>query len=71
MTITGSVVYVTLEGGFFGIRGDDGMNYLPDPELPAEFRKEGTRIRAEAEYSEGMSVFMWGTMIRISKINKN
>lgn len=70
MTITGTVIHVDLEGGFYGIRGDDGMDYLPNPELSSDFKQDGLRVQAEAEYVDGMSIYMWGTMVKVDKINR-
>lgn len=65
---TGTVVYLSFEGGFYGIKGDDGRNYDP-MNLPVEFRKEGLRIRFEAkELPNHASFHMWGTMIEIKQI---
>lgn len=36
--LTGVVKHIELEGGFFGIVGDDGQKYDP-VNLPAEFKK--------------------------------
>ncbi|MBM4160711.1 MAG: hypothetical protein FJ217_06400 [Ignavibacteria bacterium] len=68
--LTGTVIYVSLEGGFYGIRGDDGKNYDP-VNLSEEFRKEGLRIRFEARELKGqVSVHMWGVLIEIVSIQK-
>lgn len=67
---TGTVVFLSFEGGFYGIRGDDGKNYDP-MNLAAEFRKDGLRIRFEAkELPDRASVHMWGTIIEIKHIEK-
>jgi len=68
--LTGTVVYLTIEGSFYGIRGDDGKNYDP-VNLPEEFRSDGLRVRFEARELKGQgSVHMWGVLIEIISIQK-
>ncbi|MEK6756891.1 MAG: hypothetical protein AABZ02_12130 [Bacteroidota bacterium] len=68
--LTGTVIYVSLEGGFYGIKGDDGKNYDP-VNLPEEFRKDGLRVRFEAkELKDRASFHMWGILIEIVSIQK-
>src|SRR5687767_1041766 len=43
--ITGPVSWMTFEGGFFAIRGDDNVLY-DTHNLPAEFREDGLRVSA-------------------------
>jgi hypothetical protein len=67
---TGTIVHLSFEGGFYGIQGDDGRNYDPT-NLPAEFRKEGMRVRFEAkELKDAASFHMWGTIVEIAHIQK-
>ena len=67
---TGTVVFLSFEGGFYGIKGDDGKNYDP-MNLATEFRKDGLRVRFEAkELPNHASFHMWGTMIEIKQIEK-
>jgi len=68
--ITGTVVYVSLEGGFYGIKGDDGKNYDPT-NLSKEFQINGLRVRCELKELQGMgSVHMWGTIVEVLSIQK-
>ena len=48
---TGTVVFL-FEGGFYGIRGDDGKNYEPTNH-PQGFQTEGLRVRFEAKELPG------------------
>jgi hypothetical protein len=65
---TGTVVFLPFEGGFYGIKGDDGKSYDP-LNLPAEFRKEGLRVRFEAkEMKDQASFHMWGVIVQIDHI---
>ena len=68
--VTGTVVFLSFEGGFYGIKGDDGKNYDPT-NLPQEFKKDGTRVRFEAKELPGRaSVHMWGTVVELVTIQK-
>jgi len=68
--VTGTVVFLSFEGGFYGIKGDDGKNYDPT-NLPLEFQKDGTRVRFEAKELPGRaSVHMWGTIVELVTIQK-
>lgn len=65
---TGTIVYVSLEGGFYGIKGDDGKAYDP-LNLPAEYQKNGLRVRFEAKELKNLASFhMWGVIITIVHI---
>ena len=67
---TGTVVYLSFEGGFYGITGDDGKHYDPT-NLSPEFQKDGLRVRFEAKELQGRaSVHMWGTIVELVAIHK-
>jgi len=67
---TGTIKHQGLEGGFWGIVGDDGQNYDPQ-NLAAEFQKEGLRVSFEAETRpDAASFHMWGTIVEIRSIKK-
>lgn len=42
--VVGTVVYIDLEGGFWAVKGDDGVTYDPVDGLPAAFRKQNLRV---------------------------
>lgn len=65
MHVTGKITYQDLEGGFWGIIGDDGQKYHPVDGLPAEAQKEGQRVEAELEAAQMMSFAMWGRTVRV------
>jgi hypothetical protein len=68
--VTGTVVFLSFEGGFYGITGDDGKHYDPT-NLSSEFQKDGLRIRFEAKELRGQaSVHMWGTIVELVAIHK-
>ena len=68
MTITGTVVHLDLEGGFWGIEGDDGKKYRPVDDLPDAVRRDGCRIEAEVEAANVLSFAMWGRSVRVRAI---
>jgi hypothetical protein len=65
---SGTVRFIEINGGFWGIIGDDGKNYDPLALDPA-FQKEGLRVRFEAvPETDMMSTRMWGTLITLVSI---
>jgi hypothetical protein len=69
VSFIGTVTYVTVEGGFWGIVADDGKNYDPR-NLPTDFKQEGLKVQVEAITKDMMSIHMWGTIIDITNIRK-
>ncbi len=66
----GTVIYINLEGGFYGIIGDNGEHYDPT-NLADEFKNDSLRISFEYKISENqISVHMWGKLIDIVKIQR-
>lgn len=67
-TATGTVIYIDLEGGFYGIIGDNQENYDPI-NLPDEFQQEGLKTSFTAKYRDDLANFhMWGRIIEILQI---
>jgi hypothetical protein len=65
---TGTVKFVDLEGGFYGIVGDDNKQYEP-MNLEQTYQKDGLRVRFQAKIRQDMaSIHMWGTIIEITRI---
>ncbi|GAA5225371.1 hypothetical protein [Membranihabitans marinus] len=65
MKIKGKVVYVDLEGGFWGIESLDQKKYLPI-NMPEQLKLKGKTIEIEAILRpdiQGMT--MWGEYIEI------
>ncbi len=70
LEFSGTVVHVPLEGGFFGILGEDGRQYDP-LHLPEDLRQDGLKVRVQArEVPEAIGFHMWGTRIEILRIEK-
>ena len=67
---TGTVQWFDLEGGFFAIRGDDGVVYDPT-NLAGEFRRDGLRVRFDAEIKPNMGgIHMVGPIVEIVAIER-
>ncbi len=67
MKIKGKVAYQSIGTGFWGIIGHDGKQWRP-VEMPPDLQKEGLEVSIEAEeVRNAVSLFMWGTAIRILK----
>lgn len=65
VTITGVVRHFDLEGGFFAIRGDDGVTYDPS-NLAEEFRRDGLRVRARVRLRPDMGgIHMVGPIVDV------
>ena len=70
VTVTGKIVHLSIEGGFWGIVASDGTHYDP-VNLPADFQQEGLQVRATLRTKPGMVSFhMWGTLVDVVDIQK-
>lgn len=66
----GTVYYIDLEGGFYGIITKDERHFDPH-NLPSEFRVDSLDISFLYKTSqEQVDFHMWGTLIEIVDINK-
>ncbi len=64
-SITGKVVYQNIGLGFWGIEEIGGSKWLP-VNMPESLKKEGKTISVRVrELEEEVSIFMWGTPVRI------
>jgi hypothetical protein len=69
-SMSGTVVYQEIEGGFFGIVAEDGKKYNPI-NLDESFKKDGLRVKFDANVKKGMvGIHMWGQYVEILKIEK-
>jgi len=67
---TGTVKYLDLELGFYGIFSDDGEHYDP-VNLDEEFKVDGLRVRFTAKILESQFSFhMWGKLVSIIYVQK-
>jgi|WetSurMetagenome_2_1015567.scaffolds.fasta_scaffold164146_2 hypothetical protein len=68
LTFQGEVVFVEIEGGFYGIIDQNGQKYLPS-NLPGNLKKDGLKVRGTAQLKSGKLGFkQWGKMIDIIEI---
>ncbi len=66
----GRVVYVDLEGGFYGIEAAAGEKYLP-LNLPAAFHDDGLAVRFRARLAEDVvTIQQWGTPVELLHIER-
>ena len=67
VSTTGTIKFIQLEGGFWGIIG---KNQKYDPvNLPEAFKIEGLKVQFTAKLHEDMvSIHMWGTLVSIIKM---
>lgn len=67
--VNGTVQYYNLEGGFWAVRGDDGVAYDPIAGLPAAFQRENLRVMLVAKIRTDMgSIHMVGPLVEILSI---
>lgn len=65
MTIRGKWVYVDLEGGFWGIEGEDQKKYHVLEGIPSTPPASGSSVIAEIEPSQSITFQMWGRPVRL------
>lgn len=66
----GTVQYISLEGGFYGIKTDDNKSLDP-LNLSKKFQVDGKRIYIKyIEKKETVSFHMWGTIVEIIEIKE-
>ncbi len=67
---TGRIVYISLEGGFYGILGDDGVKYDP-VNLSSDFQQDSLGVRFEGKIlTDQTSIHMWGKLLQLSRIDR-
>jgi hypothetical protein len=67
--VNGTVRFMTFEGGFWAVRGDDQVTYDPVSGLPAGFQIEGLRVRLVAKHRPDLAgTHMAGPIVEIITI---
>ncbi|MCH8217790.1 MAG: hypothetical protein IH892_13580 [Planctomycetes bacterium] len=67
-TLTGTIVWKALEGGFFAIHSDDGKKYDPI-NLPDAMKQDGLRISVTVRPKKGAASFhMYGAIVELVDI---
>jgi len=64
---TGTITYLSFEGGFYGIISDDGNGYDPI-NLPPEYEIDGLSVEFVGVILDLESFHMWGRIIKILSI---
>ena len=65
MEIKGTVKYIDLEIGFWGIEATNGEKYIP-VNMPEQLKNQGREVEITAELTPDIAgVHMWGTYIKI------
>ena len=65
----GTVKYLSFEGGFYGIAGDDGKNYDPI-NMPQELKVDGLRVQFTANLTDYLSFHLWGYVVNLFSIER-
>jgi hypothetical protein len=66
----GTIEFIELEGGFFGIIADDGSKYKP-VNLPDLYKQDGLKVRFEGKFrTDLLGIYMWGKLIEIINIKE-
>lgn len=68
VSATGTIRYIDLEGGFYGIETQDGERYNP-LNLEDEFREDGLTVRFRGRVRDDVvTIQMWGTPIEVEEM---
>ncbi|MBT8229590.1 MAG: hypothetical protein KJO50_04975 [Bacteroidia bacterium] len=63
--IRGTAKYFNLEGGFWGIVGDDNNNYQPI-QMPEQLKTQGRKLECTIEILQDVfTIAMWGTPCKV------
>jgi len=69
ISANGTIKYISLEGGFYGIVTEKGEKFLP-LNLKEEFKKDGLKVWFKAKPKKVATIQMWGKPIEILEIEK-
>jgi hypothetical protein len=70
LSFVGTIEFVKLEGGFYGIVAKDGKKYMP-VNLDKKYQKHGLKIKCQvAQRPELVTTQMWGQAVEIKHIKK-
>ena len=71
-TVNASIEWLNLEGGFWAIRGDDGILYDPHPTIEEEFRLNGLHVRFRGTLRpDYVCIHMIGSVVTITEMQRN
>ena len=64
----GTVIYLDIEGGFYGIKTSTGEKLLP-VNLKKEYKLNGTEIRFKGKFIKDMvTIVQWGTPFELTQV---
>jgi len=63
----GTIHFLNLEGGFYGIITDKGIKLLP-MNLAKAYQKAGAIVKVKGEIVDVMTIQQWGTPFKIAEI---
>ena len=67
--VNGTVRYFTLEGGFWAVRGDDGVTYDPMNGLAPQYQRENLRVTLVAKVRTDLGgTHMVGPIVEVLSI---
>ena len=67
--VVGTVHLLGLEGGFWAVRGDDGVTYDPMKDLAPQYQRENLRITLVAKVRDDIGgVHMVGPIVEVLSI---
>ena len=64
MKITGKVVFLSMEGGAYGIIDSSGRKFLP-VNMPNQLKKEGANVKCKVRPADVETLMMWGEPVYI------
>jgi hypothetical protein len=65
MRIKGKVVYLSFEGGAYGIIDQHGKKYLP-VNMPNQLKKDGAEVSCSIRPADVATTLMWGEPVYIN-----
>lgn len=70
VTITGTITYQSIEGGFYALLGKDGQKFMP-LNLPEDYQEDGLKVEIRAlPRHDVMGIHMFGENIEILEIQQ-
>lgn len=68
--VVGTVRHFEVEGGFWAVRGDDGVTYDPMNGLPSRFQRDGLRVSMIVKVQKDLvGTHMVGPIVEIIQID--
>ena len=69
--VTGTVHFYSIEGGFWAVKGDDGVVYDPMGGLPSTFQQENLRVTMVVKVRTDIAgIHMVGPIVEIIQIER-